>query len=371
MLRKILTTTALVTALTVPAFAADNAATTKTMDETTQAPAAQATGSAQEKDPSLYMFEVHTLAEDATQGYLASNLIGKYVYASEAEDADSLGDINDIVIGQDGTIQAVILGAGGFLGVGEKDVALDFDRLAMQETGDSEFRIVSDVTKAELEGAAEYERPDYVPEWMSLAAINDGIDNVTTSASKAYDDATKSTEEAYDSAAASIEQTGDNVEQKTDEMAAAPVVDGDVQADEVREEAMAPEATDELNPANDQASAEANWMEDKVAVESGTLEADELIGASVYDVAYNSVGEVGDVLLNADGQIEAAIVDAGGFLGLGEKEVAIDFSEVRIYREKDGDDLYVKTSITEEALDNAPEYDEDTYSGSATGVKAQ
>ncbi|MFD1695876.1 PRC-barrel domain-containing protein [Roseibium aestuarii] len=327
MLRKILTTTALVTALSVPAFAADTTDTKKPMDA--QAPAAQTeTMAGAKKDPSLYVFEVRTLAQEATRGYLASNLIGKYVYASAAEDADSIGDINDIVIGEDGTIQAVILGAGGFLGVGEKDVALDFNRLAMHETGDNEFRVTSDVTKEELEGAAEYSRPDYVPEWMSLSAIKDG-------AKETYDSAAKSTAEAYESAKASMTETGEKVEGEMDKTAAA--VDANVNG-------------------NPDASAEAEWMKDKVAVETGTLEADELIGATVYDVTYDSVGEVGDVILTADGQIEAAVVDAGGFLGIGEKEVSIDFSKVTIFREADGDDLYVKTMLTEEELNNAPEY---------------
>lgn len=347
MLRKILTTTALVTALSVPALAADNANDTSKM---TEQPAAS--HKVKENDPSLYMFETHTLEEAAARGYLASNLIGKYVYASNDEDAETVGDINDLIIGEDGTIQAVILGAGGFLGVGEKDVALDFDRLAMHETGDDEFRITSDVTKAELEGAAEYERPDYIPQWMTMSAINDGIEDVKDSAKKAYDSAAQSTQEAYDSAKASLDEAGDNVKETADQV-----------AEEAPEVNMSADMTDK-----DQADVEANWMEDKVAVDSTSLTPDELVGATVYDVAYNSVGEVDDVVTTDDGKIKAAVVDAGGFLGLGEKPVAIKFSDVRVYREQGGDDLYIKTALTEDELSDAKEYDKTAY---ATQLKTK
>ena len=37
----------------------------------------------------------------------------------------------------------------------------------------------------------------------------------------------------------------------------------------------------------------------------------------------SNVGEIGDVVLTADGKIDAYIIDVGGFLGVGEKEVAI------------------------------------------------
>lgn len=51
----------------------------------------------------------------------ASELIGKDVYGSNNED---IGEVNDVLIGQNGQIRGVIVGVGGFLGLGETNVAL-------------------------------------------------------------------------------------------------------------------------------------------------------------------------------------------------------------------------------------------------------
>jgi sporulation protein YlmC with PRC-barrel domain len=48
----------------------------------------------------------------------------------------------------------------------------------------------------------------------------------------------------------------------------------------------------------------------------------------VYDSSDQKIGAINDVLLNNDGKVEAFIVSIGGFLGLGEKDVAVPFSAV-------------------------------------------
>ena len=47
-------------------------------------------------------------------------------------DDKSIGDINDVLIDKDGQVTAVVVGVGGFLGVGEKNVALPFQALNVQ-----------------------------------------------------------------------------------------------------------------------------------------------------------------------------------------------------------------------------------------------
>jgi hypothetical protein len=49
---------------------------------------------------------------------LGSSLIGSTVYTPANE---TVGDINDLIIGLDGKVQGVVIGVGGFLGLGEKD----------------------------------------------------------------------------------------------------------------------------------------------------------------------------------------------------------------------------------------------------------
>lgn len=57
-----------------------------------------------------------------------SDLEGKSVYTVGGED---IGEISDILVSQDGSVNAVIVGVGGFLGINEKDVAVDMSALQL------------------------------------------------------------------------------------------------------------------------------------------------------------------------------------------------------------------------------------------------
>ncbi len=57
---------------------------------------------------------------------MASDLIGTRVVSTNNE---SIGDINDVVLDRNGRIMAAVVGVGGFLGIGEKDVAVPFESL--------------------------------------------------------------------------------------------------------------------------------------------------------------------------------------------------------------------------------------------------
>ncbi|MFZ5738642.1 MAG: PRC-barrel domain-containing protein [Pseudomonadota bacterium] len=61
----------------------------------------------------------------------ASKMMGLDVYNQGNE---KLGDINEILLDNQGRIQAVVIGVGGFLGVGERDVAVAFDKLQFVNT---------------------------------------------------------------------------------------------------------------------------------------------------------------------------------------------------------------------------------------------
>ncbi len=58
--------------------------------------------------------------------YRASKLVGVNVYNDSNE---SLGSINDLIVDNSGNIKNVIIGVGGFLGVGERYIAVGFDQL--------------------------------------------------------------------------------------------------------------------------------------------------------------------------------------------------------------------------------------------------
>lgn len=89
-------------------------------------------------------------------GMQASDLIGAEVKTSGDEEVGSVGDL---IIDQDGKVVAVIVGVGGFLGMGEKEVAISWDRVTRSGTGEEqELRI--DSTRQELQSAPEFEPQD-------------------------------------------------------------------------------------------------------------------------------------------------------------------------------------------------------------------
>lgn len=68
----------------------------------------------------------------------ASKLIGVNVYNQGNE---KLGDISEMLIDSEGRIQGVVIGVGGFLGVGQRDVAVTFDKLQLgQHAGFVQYR---------------------------------------------------------------------------------------------------------------------------------------------------------------------------------------------------------------------------------------
>jgi len=80
---------------------------------------------------------------------------------------------------------------------------------------------------------------------------------------------------------------------------------------------------------------------------------------NVYDPQNNKIGEIMDVLVGRDGQVNAAIVGVGGFLGAGEKDVAVSFNSIK--ETMKNDKVYLTMDTTKDALKKAPgfKYDSD------------
>jgi sporulation protein YlmC with PRC-barrel domain len=73
---------------------------------------------------------------------------------------------------------------------------------------------------------------------------------------------------------------------------------------------------------------------------------------SVYDPQDNKMGEIMDVLVDRDGKVTALIIGVGGFLGLGEKDVAVPFNAVQVTN-KNNNKWYLVMNSTKDALKNA------------------
>jgi sporulation protein YlmC with PRC-barrel domain len=87
---------------------------------------------------------------------------------------------------------------------------------------------------------------------------------------------------------------------------------------------------------------------------SGVLPISDYYNQSVYDTKDNKIGDINDLLVEKDGKISAAIIGVGGFLGAGEKNVAIPFTALKL-TEKNGK-RYLVMDTTKEALNKAPGY---------------
>ncbi len=77
-----------------------------------------------------------------------SQLIGLDVYNDKDE---NIGDINDVILGKDGKIELIVIGVGGWLGMGEHDVALRWDQVRFSEQP----------RKGDTKNAESGEKPDH------------------------------------------------------------------------------------------------------------------------------------------------------------------------------------------------------------------
>ena len=94
------------------------------------------------------------LTKQESTDMLASNLIGQTVVNSQDE---SIGDINDLVTDESGKVIAVLVGTGGFLGLGEKDVALGYQDLRFVRDENGAIKVIANVSQETLASAPDYE----------------------------------------------------------------------------------------------------------------------------------------------------------------------------------------------------------------------
>jgi hypothetical protein len=136
-MQKFFTTVSLVALMALPAIAQE-----ATTPATQNAPAAEAPAPTASK-------------------LQASDISAKALLNESVRNAanESIGDINDVLIGSDGKIAGVIVGVGGFLGMGEKDVALPFDQLVFAQDADDDLVVNTTATKESLQAAPEYTKP--------------------------------------------------------------------------------------------------------------------------------------------------------------------------------------------------------------------
>ena len=95
--------------------------------------------------------------EQKTDDILASTIIGQSAVNSQDE---GIGEVNDLVTDRSGKILAALIGVGGFLGIGEKDVAVRFEDLKLSRDENNNTKVVISVSKESLASAPDYKTLD-------------------------------------------------------------------------------------------------------------------------------------------------------------------------------------------------------------------
>lgn len=256
--------------------------------------------------------------------FYGSDLIGMRIYRAETDydnwssveagseqEWDDIGEINDLIISKDGEVDAVILGIGGFLGMGERDVAIQMDAIRVvheQDDPNSRFLVVN-ATKEQLETVPEYaHRAEAMTDGEKVAKMDDTDENQVDQAS------TDSTQQA--------------------------ATDDTTQTDV---------------PPMQRPLVEREGYAEVEMVDAQKITVDELQGARVYGVNDEDLGEISDLVVD-EGKLTLAVVDVGGFLGMGEKPVGVDFDKLQILKRQDSEELRVYMDATEESLKAQPEY---------------
>ncbi|MGR3570558.1 PRC-barrel domain-containing protein [Brevirhabdus sp.] len=374
-----------------------------------------------------HMAQVGSYQIDASKDFYASDLIGMRVYATKDQmgdkpvqagaqkNWDDIGEINDIIVSKDGQIQAVILGVGGFLGIGEKDVAVAMSDVKMvQEDGQSagNFFLVVNTDKATLEAAPAFKR-EPMPQNGAANTNASGSANTNAAAMPKQADSANQTATADANANAAAKPADSNVTVTTNSDNAAANTDTSAQikadvntAADKTADAMDKAADKTANAASDAANATAQAVDNAAtatgnavdnmtttttttstadttagaAAPTGTvgnrtvlnqpniqregyqpvpaseISTDQLDNAAVYGVNDERIGEIDKLLLSKDGQAEQAVINVGGFLGIGEKPVAVTFKELSIMRSSNGGDLRVYMDATKDQLKAQPKY---------------
>lgn len=280
----------------------------------------------------------------------ASDVIGARIYVTEtALEADNyagvqdgwedIGEVNDIILGRDGVIDAVLVDIGGFLGVGERQVAVDMSALKIIQddaTDVDDWFLVLQTDRATLDAA---------PEWTTSAELTDNGETVPAADADGLEsddvaDADPAPGTMEDPAAAET-MTADPLTAETSEpMAADPLT-------EQSTEAMTNDAaTEGISP---------TFPEGYAALDKDKVSAELLTGAKVYDNSQAVIAEVSDLILTADGQVTDIVLDVGGFLGLGTKAVAVPLDRLNVAQDDTGA-VMAWLNMTKEELEALPDH---------------
>ncbi len=255
-------------------------------------------------------------------------LIGRNIQNAQNE---TIGEIKSIYIGKDGKVDSVIVSVGGFLGVGDREVRIAWSDLNIAGNGE---KVTVNMTKDQLKAMPEYK---YANDSHRGRVFTD---TGPWSATPRTSDATKPLSDSL----SDTTRPADRMAQATK-----PVDTTSKPADKPATNMAATTSTGDFNIA-------------------GEMSANAVIGTSVLNESKETVGKVEDLYVDSSGAIKAIVVSVGGFLGVGAKDVAVKWSDVKFSR--DGKSLVITTGWTKESLKSMPDYKYERREPAATPASA-
>ncbi|HJT12966.1 MAG TPA: PRC-barrel domain-containing protein [Dongiaceae bacterium] len=140
-----------------------------------------------------------------------------------------------------------------------------------------------------------------------------------------------------------------------DQPAADPAADPNAPATDVTQDQPTTDPAQPTEPATAEAEPAASPPPTEAVIPAqaaGEQRAEKLIGMTVYDTNGDKVGEVKDILFNEQGQATGVVLSVGGVLGLGAKQVGLQWSEVDIQPDAE----VAKIQYNQDQLKAAPDF---------------
>lgn len=112
----------------------------------------------------------------------------------------------------------------------------------------------------------------------------------------------------------------------------------------------------------DSSSQSASTYGDEIGKDMSEMSADKLSGKSVMTSTGEEIGEIDEVGYSATHQERVAVIEAGGFLGVGQKRIAVPLSELQM-----GTDDNVQTTMSRESIESQEEFDDANFTPDEEG----
>ncbi len=225
-------------------------------------------------------------------------LIGRNIKNAAGE---TIGEIKSIYLTKDGKVDSVMVSVGGFLGVGDREVRIAWSDLMIADNGE---KVTVNMTKDQLKAKPEYRYKNEA--WRGQVFTDTG---------------------PWAARPGDARPANDQLAQTTKPPADRPATD--------RPSVAATTSTGDFNAAGD-------------------VSGNALIGTTVRNDKRESVGKVEDVYVDNNGAIKTVVVSVGGFLGVGSKNVAVKWSDLKIAH--DDKSLVITTNWTKDSLKAMPDY---------------